>query len=75
MIIRDSMCPGGEGESNISAKWWNTMTFRTALEAVGENSENMSSKPYYCSTMQNIRIQYELYKELHRSLGTEIAEL
>jgi hypothetical protein len=29
--------------------------------------ENMSSKIYNFSTMQNIRIQYELYKELHRS--------
>ena len=53
----------------------NAETFRTALKAVGKNSENMSSKIYNFSTMQNIRMQYELYKELHRSQGTEAAVL
>ena len=53
----------------------NAETFRTALKAVGKNSENMSSKIYNFSTMQNIRMQYELYKELHRSKGTHAAAL
>jgi hypothetical protein len=41
MIIRDSMSPGEEGLANVLAK---TVLFRTALKAVGKNSENMSSK-------------------------------
>jgi hypothetical protein len=45
----------------------NAETFRTALKAVKKNSENMSSKLYNFSVMQNIRLQYVLYKELHRS--------
>jgi hypothetical protein len=45
----------------------NAETFRTALKAVGKNSKNMSSKIYNFSTMQNIRMEYELYKEIHRS--------
>jgi hypothetical protein len=43
--------------------------------ALGKNAENMSSKIYNFSTMQNIRMQYELYKELHRSKGTQEAVL
>jgi hypothetical protein len=37
----------------------NSVTFRTALKAVGKISENMSSKIYKktFSTMQNIRMQ------------------
>jgi hypothetical protein len=35
----------------------------------------MSSKIYNFLTMKNIRMQYELYKELHRSKGTEAAIL
>jgi len=53
--------------ANVSAKIGNTGTFRTILKAVGKNSENMSSRTYNFSTMQNIRIQYELYKELQRT--------
>ena len=53
----------------------NTETSRTALKAVEKNSENMSSKIYNFSTMQNIRMQYELYKEFHRSKRTEAAAL
>jgi len=34
----------------------NAETFRTALKAVGRNSENMSSGIYNFSTMQNIRM-------------------
>ena len=51
------------------------MTFRIALKAVGKNAENMSSKIFNFSTVQNIRMQYELYKGLHRSKGTEAAAL
>jgi hypothetical protein len=53
----------------------NAETFKTALKAVGKNSKHMSLKIYNFSTMQNIRMQYELYKELHRSKGTEAAAL
>ena len=53
----------------------NAGTFRTALKAVGKNSENMSSKIYNFSTMQNIRMQYELYEGLHESKGTKAAAL
>ena len=48
----------------------NSVTFRTALKAVGKNSENMSSKIYNFSTMQNIRMQYELYEGLHGPIKT-----
>jgi hypothetical protein len=51
------------------------MTFRTALKAVGKNYENMSSKIHYFSTMQNIRMQYELYKGLHGPKRTETVAL
>jgi hypothetical protein len=46
----------------------NIVTFRTVHKAVGKNSENISSKIYKqdFSTMQNIRMQYELYEGLHR---------
>jgi hypothetical protein len=50
-------------------------TSRIALKAVGKNSETMSSKIYNFSTMQKIRMQYELYKELDRSKGTEAVAL
>ena len=46
-----------------------------ALKAMGKNSENMSSKTYNFSTMQTITMQYELYKEIHRSKRTEQAAL
>jgi hypothetical protein len=51
------------------------MTFRTTIKAVGKNTENMSSKIYNFSTIQNMRMQYKLYKELHRSKGTEAVAL
>jgi hypothetical protein len=51
------------------------VTFETALKAVGKNTENMSLKTYNFSSMQNIRMQYALYKELHRPKGTEAAAL
>jgi metal-responsive CopG/Arc/MetJ family transcriptional regulator len=46
------------------------VTFRTALKAVGKNAKTMSSKICNFSTMQNITMQYELYKELHRAKET-----
>jgi hypothetical protein len=46
------------------------VTFRIALKAVRRNAENMSSKIFNFSTVQNIRMQYELYKGLHRFEGT-----
>lgn len=38
VIIRDGTSPRGEGVSNILAKWWNAVTFRTALKDVGKNA-------------------------------------
>jgi hypothetical protein len=60
------------------------VTFRTALKAVGKNSENMSSKYInQCksyslqdfSSIQNIIMQYELYEGLHGPERTEGATL
>jgi hypothetical protein len=58
MIIRDSSSLGGMGVSNVLRKMVNAMTSRTALKAVGKNPENMSSRMYNFSTIQNIRMQY-----------------
>jgi hypothetical protein len=44
----------------------NAGTFRTALKVVEKNSKNLSSKIHSFSTMQNIRMQHELCKELLR---------
>ena len=43
----------------------NPVTFRTALKAVGKNSENISSKIYNFSVMQTTRMKYEIYKGFH----------
>ena len=61
-IIRDSTTPGDQGVSMSLANMVNAMTFRTSINTVGKNSENMSSKVYNFSHMQNKRVQYELYK-------------
>ena len=53
----------------------NTVTFETGLKAMGKNTENMTMKIYKSSTMQHMRMQYELYEELHRSKGTKAAAL
>lgn len=53
----------------------NIVTFRTALRAVGKNSKNVSSKIYNFSTMQNVRMQYELYEGLCRLRKTEATTL
>jgi hypothetical protein len=66
MIIRDSMGPGDKGKSMSLAKMVNTLTFRTALKAVGKNTENMSLKIY----KQNFtRLQCELCEGFHRCKG------
>ena len=75
MLIRDSLSLGVEGMSNVSAKWWNAVTCRTALKAVGKNIENMSSKIYNFSTMQDIRMQHELYEGLHGPRKVEATAL
>ena len=61
--------------ANVSVKMVNTRTFRSALKAVEKNSENMGSKLYNLSTMQTIRMQYELYEGLHKSKGTKVVVL
>ena len=53
----------------------NSETFQAVLKHVGKNSENMSSKIYDFSTMQNMRLQYELKKMFHRSKRTETIAL
>jgi hypothetical protein len=42
---------------------------------VGEDAENVNLKVYNFSTMQNVKMQYELYKELLRLKGAEEAEV
>jgi hypothetical protein len=51
------------------------VSFKTALNAVGKNAEDMSQKIYDFSTMENLRIQYKLYTEFNISRGTGIAVL
>jgi hypothetical protein len=41
------------------------VSFKTTLKAVGKSPESMSSRMYDFSTMQNLRMQYELYEEIH----------
>ena len=53
----------------------NTEIFRTALKAVGKNSKYMSSKIYNFSTMQNIRMKYELYERPHGPKRTKAGAL
>ena len=74
MIIR-SMSLGGKGMSNVLGKIVNVVTFRIVLMTVGKNSENMSSRMYNFSTMQNIWTQYELYERLNRPQRQEAAAL
>jgi hypothetical protein len=49
----------------------NPGTFRTTLKAMGKNSKYMSLKIYNFSTMEKIRMQYELYEGLHECKGTK----
>ena len=53
----------------------NVGTFRTVLKAMEKYSKHVSSKIYNFSTMQNIRMQYELYEGLHGPKRTEAAVL
>ena len=45
-----------ESENVLLSKMVNSVTSRTALEAVGNNSENKSSRIYKFSTMENMRM-------------------
>jgi hypothetical protein len=51
----------------------NAEIFITALKAGGKNSENISSRIYNFSTIQNIRMQYKMYKVLCRPKISEPA--
>ena len=73
MITRNSMSLGSKNV--FLNKMVNSMIFRTALKAEGKNSENMCLRMYTFSTMQNIRMQYELYEGLHRPKRTKAASL
>jgi hypothetical protein len=59
------MSLGGQDVSNVTAKWYNAVTFRTALKTERKISENMSLKHINFSAMQNRRMYYKLDKELH----------
>ena len=56
IIIRNSTSPEAKVCLKFSAKMVNPGTFRTAFNAVRKNSENMSSRTYNFSNMQNIRM-------------------
>jgi hypothetical protein len=49
----------------------NSGTLRTALKTEEKISKNTNSKIYNFSTMQKIRMQYELSESLHESKGTK----
>ena len=53
MIIRDNTSLGGKGMP-VLARYWNAVTLRRALKAMGKNDESMCSKIYDISTMQTI---------------------
>lgn len=57
-------------ESPVNGKKGKTLYWK----AVRKNSENMSAK-YSFSTVQNTRMQYELYEGLHKPKRTEAAAL
>jgi hypothetical protein len=65
MIIRDSTSLGSEGMFNDLSKIVNAVIFRTSLKAVGKNSKIRFKYIYHFPTMQNIRMHYEFYEELH----------
>jgi len=44
MTIRNRMCVGDKGVSNVLNKMENAMTLKIAFKAVGKNSENKHSK-------------------------------
>lgn len=49
---------GGEAVAVFLAKLVNAATFRTALKAMGKNSENKSSKIYNFSSMKKYKDEY-----------------
>jgi hypothetical protein len=51
IIIKGSMSLGGKYMSIFLVKMVNTVTFRTALKAMGKNSENLSYMLYNFSIM------------------------
>jgi hypothetical protein len=52
-VVRCEACLlGSEAVAVFLAKLVNAATFRTALKAMGKNSENMSSKIYNFSSMK-----------------------
>jgi hypothetical protein len=63
MIIRNSTKL--EGENVFPRKMVKAVTFTTSLKAVRKNSQNMGSRMYTFSTIQNIMMKYELYGGLH----------
>jgi hypothetical protein len=73
MIVRISTSPGVKNV--FFSKMVNTVTFTTALKAVGKNSENLSSRMHNFSSMQNIRMQYELCEGLQRHKRTKAVEI
>ena len=70
--VNDSMgaCPRVRG---VAMSWQNDKYFRAAPKDV--SSKYMSSNIYNFSTMQKIKMQYELYEGLHESKETEVATL
>jgi hypothetical protein len=66
MIIRHIKISGGKYVSMFLTKMVKAVTFRTTLKAMRKNSKNTSSRMYNFSPMQNIWMQYELYKGYHR---------
>ena len=75
MIIRDSMSLGDKGMSNDLSKIVNTVAFRTVIKSVEKNSENMSSRIYHFSSMQNIRMKYEFHGPKRTEAGAPVRKI
>jgi hypothetical protein len=77
MIIRSSTSPGGKAVCMSLAKMVNAVTSRSALKAVGKSYENTMNlyRIYNFSTMQTIRMHYELYESLYSPKRTKAAAL
>jgi hypothetical protein len=71
MIIRNSTSPGVEG---VVMSWQNGKPWDPQNSPEIDLS-TLSSKTYHFSTMQKIRMQYELYEGLHESKGTKATAL
>ena len=68
------MSPGGKGLANVLAEW-SSLAPSVQPYRLWKEFLKMSLKIYNFSTMQNIRIQYELYEGLHGPKRTETAAL